>query len=199
MSWRPWEPIVRREVWRGRPWVAIPFFVISDEPQLLVTYVPEGAPFGFAEGNWPGGPHGWSHRPAWEGHGTLHLQRPGDPYAVFVFWRGPEREFDCWYVNFQDPFRRSEIGIDSHDHVVDLSSEDGRSWARKDFELLDVRVAEGRFAEPKAEEIRRDAERVEHALTEHGPWWDLAWADWTPPPGLEPPPLPASWERVPAA
>ena len=58
MSWQPWQPIVRREVWHGRPWLGIPVYVVSDEPELLVTYIPERAPFGFAEGDWPGGPMG---------------------------------------------------------------------------------------------------------------------------------------------
>ena len=59
------------------------------------------------------------------GHGTLMLRRPGDRYSIWVFWDGDEREFECWYVNFEEPYRRSKIGIDTLDHELDLWSEDG--------------------------------------------------------------------------
>ena len=76
----------------------------------------------------------------------LALHRPGDAYAVFVFWEGPERRLACWYVNFQDPFRRTAIGFDTLDHELDLVVEpDGSRWL-KDEDSLDLRVADGRFS-----------------------------------------------------
>ena len=126
MTWSPGETIVLRQIWQGRPLFAVPCVVISDEPGLLVTYLPERAPFGAVPG-WPrpGGVHPWAHRNHWEGHGTLTLRRPGDRYSIWVFWDGDEREFECWYVNFEEPYRRSKIGIDTLDHELDLWSEDG--------------------------------------------------------------------------
>ena len=99
MSWSPGDTIVLRQVWKGRPLFAFPSVVISDEPGLLVTYLPERAPFGAVPG-WPrpGGIHPWAHRAHWEGHGTLMLRRPGDRYSIWVFWQGEEREFEYWYV-----------------------------------------------------------------------------------------------------
>ena len=38
---------MRREVWRGSPWMAVSLIVVADEPDLLATYLPEGAPFVF--------------------------------------------------------------------------------------------------------------------------------------------------------
>jgi Protein of unknown function (DUF402) len=199
VSWLPGETIVFRQVWQGRPWVGIPVCVVSDEPGLLVTYLPERATFGFADGDWPGRPHPWAERSNWEGHGTLMLRRPGDRYSIWVFWRGEEREFECWYVNLEQPYRRSAIGIDTLDHELDLWSEDGVSWHLKDEEGVDECVADGRFGEPEAERIRADAAAFQATCAREGPWWDLAWAAWRPPQGQGSPAFVDGWERVPAA
>jgi len=127
------------------------------------------------------------------------LRRPDDPYSIWVFWQGDEREFDCWYVNLEEPYRRSAIGVDTLDHILDLCSEDGRIWLRKDEEMLALRVVEGRFTPTEADEIRRSADAFEAEYDRSGPWWDLAWAEWTPPPDMASPGLPEGWELVPAA
>jgi len=44
-------------------------------------------------------------------HGMLALHWEGVDHAVFVFWKGEEREHDFWYFNLQDAPRRHEIGV----------------------------------------------------------------------------------------
>jgi hypothetical protein len=185
-----------REVWRGRPWSGIPVLVVDDTPELLAVYLPEHAPMAFPAGDWPGGRHPWHGVPAWRGHGVVMLHRPADAYAVWVFWRGPERTFDRWYLNLQAPLERTPAGFDTLDHELDLWSPDGRSWHRKDEELLDQRVHEGRFTAAEAAAIRAEASRLEAELASDGPWWDPAWASWTPDPSWSPPRLPTGWERA---
>jgi Protein of unknown function (DUF402) len=198
VSWAPGQAIVFRQVWQRRPLFAFPCLVVSDAPGLLVTYLPERAPFGAVPG-WPGGVHPWANRECWEGHGTLMLRRPGDRYSIWVFWHGEEREFECWYVNLEQPYRRSAIGIDSLDHELDLWSEDGLTWHLKDEEGVELRVSEGRFDAREAERIWTDAAAFQAEYAHSGPWWDLAWAEWTPPADLVTPSLPEGWELVPAA
>lgn len=200
MSWSPGDPIVLRQVWQGRPLFAVPCVVLSDEPGLLATYLPERAPFGAVPG-WPGphGVHPWAHRAHWEGHGTLMLRRPGDRYSIWVFWQGEGREFECWYVNLEEPYRRSAIGIDTLDHELDLRSEDGAIWHLKDEEGVKECVADGRFDEHEADRIWTDAAAFQAEYEHNGPWWDLSWAEWEPPRDSDPPQLPGGWERVPAA
>jgi hypothetical protein len=199
VSWARGDTIVLRQVWHGRPWAAIPLVVVSDEPELLLTYLAERTPFGFASGDFPGGTHPWEERGRWQGHGTLMLRRPRDPYSVWVFWRGEQRDFSCWYLNFEEPFRRSAIGIDTLDHELDLLSRDGRTWTRKDEEMLASRVADGRFSAAVAEQVRRDAAAFEAEYAANGPWWDPAWANWRPPAGFAAPALPDGWAHIPAA
>src|SRR6478672_2093334 len=99
MPWAAGEVVVRREVWRGILWMAVSVIVVQDEPELFATYLPEGAAFAFPDDDHELGPHPWQDRGAWEGHGVLMLQRPGESYAVWHFWDGPARAFEGWYVN----------------------------------------------------------------------------------------------------
>jgi hypothetical protein len=181
--WSEGETIVRREVRNdGWAWCQIPVVVVRDEPGLLVTFIPTGAPFTF-----PPGPetHPWAERERWQGHGVLMLQRPADSYAVWVFWHGAEREFSSWYLNLQEPFRRTDHGYDTQDLELDLILHpDGRiEW--KDDDLLDLRVEEGRFTQDQAREIRAEGHRLEAELATRGHWWDSWWALWEPDPAWD--------------
>ena len=187
--WSEGETIVRREVVHGLPWSEFPVVVVRDEPELLVTYVAAGTPFSF-----PPHPlvHPWrGNHSTWVGHGMLMLQRPGDAYAVFVLWHGEEREFRSWYLNLQEPFRRTDVGYDTQDLELDLILHpDGRiEW--KDDELLDARVEEGRFTQDQAREIRAEGERV---IAESP--WPTGWEDWRPPEDWGPLGLPRDWHVV---
>ena len=64
--WQAGETIVRREVRNdGWAWLEIPVVVVRDEPDLLATYIPTGAPFTF-----PPGPESTRGRTASAGRGT---------------------------------------------------------------------------------------------------------------------------------
>lgn len=198
MGWDRGDVILRREIVFGQPWLVVPVIVVLDAADLLVTYIPEGAPFGFPPGSWPtpDGRHPWHGRHAWEGHGTLMLQRPGDSYAIWHFWRGSERTFTGWYVNLQEPFRRTTAGYDTQDLELDiLVSLDG-SWTFKDWDLVDQRVAEGRFSATQAESIHIEGERIAAELSSGVHWWDRAWTSWIPDPTWPTPSLPPRWEAA---
>jgi uncharacterized protein DUF402 len=186
----PGEPIVRREVWRGTPKVAWGGIVVEDTPDLLALYMPEGSPFEFAE-DFFGAPHPWSSRSRWEGHGVLQLQRPGEMHAVWVFWHGPEREFRGWYVNLQEPFRRTKLGFDTQDLELDLVVGLDGSWHYKDEEKLAGWIERGRWTEDEVAAIRREGERIAVELDACRRWWSEDWANWRPDPGWRAPALAA--------
>ena len=178
--WSAGDVVVRREVRNsGWCWLEVPVIVVQDDTDLLVTYIPEGAPFTFPPGPEP---HPWSDRRAWRGHGVLMLQRPRDAYAVWVFWQGPERAFHGWYLNLQEPFRRSRAGYDTQDLELDIWIPAGGTWQLKDDELLDLRVQEGRFTQDQARATRREAARITAELDAGRRWWDPWWALWEPDP-----------------
>jgi hypothetical protein len=178
----PGEAIVRREVWRGEPKFAWGGIVVEDTASLLALYMPGGSPLAFAE-DFFGTPHPWSARDRWQGHGVLQLQRPGEMHAVWVFWHGPEREFTGWYVNLQEPFRRTELGFDTQDLELDLVIRPDGSWHYKDAEKLVEWVERGRWTEDEVAAIRREGERVACELDAGRRWWSEDWAEWRPDPG----------------
>lgn len=207
--WNPGELIVRREVlglgptpppdprpdWHGRPWEALPVFVVEDSPDRLVSYIAEGAEIGFVDGDWPtpSGLHPWHGRERWSGHGCLMVQRIGDPYAVWHFWTGPERAFTCWYLNLQADVARTSIGYDTQDFELDFVVFPDGSWLVKDLEVLDDRVAEGRFTAELVDWIRGLGDEISADLDAGHHWWDMSWRDWEPPTSWVNPQLPKGW------
>jgi Protein of unknown function (DUF402) len=176
------EIAIVRQVRARRCWLEVPVRVIRDDGAVLITYVPSGAPFTFPDADFPWGEHPWRDRGAWVGPGMLVQQRAGEPHAVCALWTGAGRRFSGWYINFQDPFRRTADGFDSLDHVVDLVlGVDGRyQW--KDVEEFEQFVAEGRFTTAEARAIRVEAARVAADLGQGRRWWDDGYASWSPPP-----------------
>jgi Protein of unknown function (DUF402) len=183
--WSRGEVVVRREVLNdGRAWLEVPVIVVRDDEELLATFIAEGAPFRFPDGPWPapGGRHPWHGKERWHGHGVLMLQRPGEAHAVWLFWRGRERTFAGWYVNIQEPFRRTSDGYDTQDLELDIWIPLDRLWEWKDEELLVQRIREGRFTDEQVAGIRAEGERIARELDAGRRWWDEKWASWVPDP-----------------
>ena len=198
MAWRRGEVIVYREVWRGVPWCACPVVVVEDAPDLLVTYLPEETPFAFPPSA-DGRPHPWSGKRAWGGHGVLMLRRPGEAYSVWHLWDGPERTFAGWYLNLEEPARRTEAGFDTQDLELDVWMPRGDRWRFKDAELLDQRVREGRYTTEQVNAIRALGDEVGAMLDRGERWWDERWASFVPDPAWRAPSFPDGWEEVPAS
>lgn len=196
MRWRPGDAIVRREMWRGRPWLGFAVTVVRDDPDLLALYLAEGTRFAFPDGDWPGGRHPWHGRGAWTGHGVLQLQRPGDAHAIWVFWNGPGRRFAGWYVNLQAPFRRTTRGVDTLDHELDIWIPAGGAWRWKDEDLLEGTVGTGRFTREEVAAIRAEGDRLAVELDAGRRWWGDEWKAWRPDPGWPVPELPERWEHA---
>jgi hypothetical protein len=53
MTWRPGQPVVRREILGDRPWLGWMVNVVEDSPDRFVTYSPSGSCFHFPAGDWP--------------------------------------------------------------------------------------------------------------------------------------------------
>jgi hypothetical protein len=177
--------IVRREVLNdGRAWAEIAVIVVADTPGLLVTYIAEEAPFRFPPGDWPtpDGRHPWHGKERWHGHGALMLQRPGDAYAIRVFWSGAERGFHGWYINLQEPFRRTAIGYDTQDLELDIWVPVAGRWQLKDDDMLEQRIDEGRFTPTQVAATRAEAKRIPDDLDAGRRWWSDDWARWRPDP-----------------
>jgi hypothetical protein len=209
--WSFGDVVVRREVlgfgldfaedespsWLRRPWAAIPVHVIDHDHDTLVAYIPPEAELDFVEGDWPtpDGRHPWHGRDLWRGHGVVMLHRRGEPYSVWHFWSGPERAFTAWYVNLQAPYAETAIGFDTQDFELDIVVSPDGTWALKDDDVLDRRVAEGRFRPEHAAWFRDVAGDITGQLDAGIVPWSQAWTDWAPPPGWRGTRLPTGWEQ----
>ena len=187
---------MHREVWRGAPWSAFPVVVVDDAPELLVTYLPEESPFVFPPSA-DGRPHPWARKRAWHGNGMLALRRPGEACSVMHFWNGPDRRFAGWYLNLEEPFRRTATGYDTQDLELDVWVPVDGPWQLKDSDLLEQRVREDRFTDEQAVEIRRLGDELLEQLDRGERWWDEHWASFTPDAGWRAPTFPVGWEATP--
>jgi hypothetical protein len=170
--------------------------VVEDSPELLVTYLPEEAPFVFPPSA-DGRPHPWAGKRRWEGHGMLALRRPGEACSVMHFWEGPERRFAGWYLNLEEPFRRTAAGFDGQDLELDVWVPVDEDWRFKDEDLVEQRVSEGRFTEEQATAIRALGEAIGATLDRGARWWDERWASFEPDPVWRAPAFPDGWEETP--
>jgi Protein of unknown function (DUF402) len=182
---RPGEPIAIRHVWRGRIFLAAAMIVVQDEPDLLVTWLPPGAEYKRPERR-EELPYEQPlvDRP-WREPGVVQLTRPGDAHSVIVF---PGAN---WYVNLQEPLRRSRIGFDTADHLLDLVRTPGGEWRWKDEHELVAAVERGFLTSREAAAIREEGERV---IAADG--FPTGWEDFEPDPDWRAPRLPSGWDEV---
>ena len=101
-------------------------------------------------------------------------------------WR--DGAFAYWYVNFEQPLRRTPVGFDTFDEKLDLIVQPDGSYGWKDEDELEQAAALGLL---DAGAVRAEAKRV---LDE---WpFPTGWEDWRPDPSWPIPQLPDGWERV---
>lgn len=192
----PGDVVLRREVLHGRPWSVIPTRVVADGPELLAVFIVPGTVFGYPDHHYG---HPWLAKgnTHWRGHGKLQLHRPGDAYSVELFWKGDDRRFQGWYLNLQDPFRRTPHGFDTLDHALDYWLDADGRWEERDRDEFEEQVAEGKYDAAQADAIRRTGKEIAAMLDAGTTWWDPAWAAWTPDPGWPAPVLPDGWRDYP--
>jgi Protein of unknown function (DUF402) len=183
------DTCVRREVWRGHPWMALATNVIEDCPDLLAIHVPLGAPFGFVDEH-PLGIHPWRAASAWSGQDIVMVQRPGEAYSIWCFG-------DVVYVNLQDPLRRSAIGFDTFDHELDIIVLPDGTWSFKDDQKLEHSVDLGRFDSKQITAIRQQGALIGALIGSGHAWWtelDTDYRTWSAPSSFPIPVLPAGWQ-----
>ena len=182
-TFAPGEPLVVRHVWRGSTFLVWSTVAVRDDEELLALWLPAGAPCLR--------PKVRSELPyeqplverPWREPGVLQLWPVGAAHAVWVFEHG-------WYVNLQEPFRRSEFGVDTADQLLDLVRSSEGMWRWKDEDELVAAVERGYLSEDEASAIRAEAERVIAADS-----FPTGWEDWEPDPLWPVPTLPGGASR----
>jgi predicted RNA-binding protein associated with RNAse of E/G family len=131
---------------------------------------------------------------------TLRLMFPGRRHAVLLFWRtaGEARELARYFVNLEEPFRRTGIGFDTRDHTLDIEITPQLQARWRDEEELESHVAHGFFTPAQAAAIRAEGKAVLAELAAGSHPCLRGWSSWRPPDWrlCE---LPAGWDIEPLA
>ncbi len=127
---------------------------------------------------------------------TLVLVRPGDWHAIWVSWLDDGTQWG-WYVNLQEPVRRTPIGFATMDLALDVLVGNDRSWRWKDEDELDTFVAMGVIDVAVAERIREEGLRVARRAERNQPPFSEPWPEWKPDPSWPLPVLSEGWDECP--
>jgi hypothetical protein len=211
MRFAPGRVVVHRHFQRDRlAWVRV-MRVVSDDERGLVLWIAPGSPalslraddgrtirsMPFAE---------WITRQRqlsagkWEGTGVLKLIPPGAAHSVWWFWNDGGG-FGGWYVNLEEPGVRWDdgdvAGVDIVDQDLDICVEPDLSWLWKDeHELAERRRFPDHYWVPDPDAVRAEGERLIPVIERGRFPFDGTWCDFEPDPAwVEPPALPAGWDR----
>jgi hypothetical protein len=94
----------------------------------------------------------------WEG-ATLVAVRPGDWYATWCSWH-PDGALWGYYVNLQMPYRRTDIGIETMDLMLDVTVEPDLTWQWKDEDEFATCLELGLYSDQLGTHVRAEAERA---------------------------------------
>lgn len=174
--WSHGQHITWRNVKDGRVEYAFPAVVLQDNEDAILLFQQHGSvakrmagdrgPVGqktssqLAPMSWSGAYEDYRY----SGPHVVRAYRWGDPFSIIRSVAPDLRRIFGWYVNVELPWRRSPIGFDSRDLVLDLRWREGL-WEREDEDELLWAVERG-IVSPGEEQLARQA--AENALA----YWD---------------------------
>jgi hypothetical protein len=196
--WIPGDTGVIRGILKGKLWWACPAFIVHDMPELIALYWPVGTPtrspirrptvedelynrIQLVERNWTD-------------NDVLSMNMPGSAHSIELMWEAGSRRVRCWYVHLQEPLRRSKIGFDTMDQMLDIViSPDRSSWHWKDEDEFSQAETMGVYTHVQVQSIRSEGERVIGQLKGNASPFCDGWEDWTPPEAWGIPVFPEGW------
>jgi hypothetical protein len=132
----------------------------------------------------------------WLGLGVLRVHRFGQPWSVWRWLDSDGRWSDDFYVNLEDAWRRTAIGFDSGDWILDVVARADGSWHYKDEDELEWAEVTNEVTAQWVARVRA-AGVAAIAHIEANAWpFDADWDRWLPPEGADLPVLPGEWDTV---
>ncbi len=204
--WARGDQVVFRYRNHERITAAIPMMVVEDSPSLVALFVPAETPLKrrvLLDGSpWPRAiPYEEQTALPWRmGDGVMHehsilqLTRPGAAHSIWLMWRGGDWSFRRWYINLQTPLRRTPVGFDTRDQVLDMVVLPDLSWHWKDEDEFAAAQRIGRFTPEEAAAIRAEGETAIAAVKQRAWPFDASWNEWRPDPAWPVPTLPEGWD-----
>lgn len=178
--WNAGDAVLFRSILdTGRIGAVVPMTVVGDEDELVALYLAPGTVCKRRAGR-RGGPRGrqmvedsglhedWT----WRENRRLFLWQPNAGHAVSLFWRDADDTFLGWYVDVLRPMRRTPLGFDTRDLILDVVVNPDRSWQLKDEDELRSTGRFGRMrrttSAPKRCEPRRCLRPATRSSTSDG-------------------------------
>lgn len=116
----------------------------------------------------------------------LRLIHEGDAHGSYVFW-DESWKFLGWYINFQEPFRRNPLGIDTMDQTLDLElAPDRGRWRWKDEAEFPAGIEYGWYTEAMLDDVKACGMRVLELAQAGEPPFGDGWEHWRPDPAWGP-------------
>ncbi len=181
---------------------AYPTIVVQDTSDLIALYLPAGAVGKDTEKKptpqellTPAKINIVDYK--WDRTDVLMLIIPGEAFSTYVMWKTGTKILDCWYINLQEPTRRTSIGFDTMDNMLDVVvSPDMRDWKWKDDDEFAEAERIGFYSHKKAREIWAEGEKAVNLLTSKR--WSLykEWEKWQAKPEWEIPKLSPFWDKM---
>jgi hypothetical protein len=171
----------------GRVWRAQACRIVEESTTAMAFWIPAGAPAKVPSGGLRIPSDQWELEDAAPNRDQLCVARPGRAHSIYLFW-SDDWELSHWYVNFEEPLRRTPVGFDTFDQKLDLIVMPDGTYRWKDEDELEQAAALG-LLDPDA--IRAEAARV----LEEWPF-PTGWEDWQPDASWPVPQLPEGWDRV---
>jgi hypothetical protein len=199
--WQPGSPIVLRGVWHQRICWACAATVVIDTSDLIALYWQAGTPEK-APANRPTPRDQLENQiilvdRKWTDTDVLMLATPGAAHSVYLMWQTGTRNLRCLYVELQEPLRRTAIGFDTMDQLLDIVISSDRShWHWKDEDEFAEAIAIGLYTPEEAQAIRAEGERVIERLQAGLPPFYNGWERWSAPTEWDIPALPDNWDDL---
>lgn len=112
---------------------------------------------------------------------------------------GSSRTFFKYFVNLEEPFRRTPVGFETQDHTLDIELTSDLTWNWRDVEEFEEHVRLGFYTTGLANEVWCEGNRVINEI-ERGTHPGLdGWRKWQPDPSWPIPEMPPDWSSSPVA
>jgi hypothetical protein len=210
-TWKTGDSVTLRGIYNGRVWYLQSAIVVKDTEEEVALAVLPGAecaaPSGYINGK-----HGeqgqwdrwddyrrdnWQMQEYnWRTNRLLVLLQPRKYYSTIYFWQDDTDKFLCYYVNFQLPFQRSQMGFDTLDLELDIIVNPDLSFEWKDLHEYQKGIEGGILLKAWTDKIEEGKKEVFEKRDKRCYPFDGKWLDWRPASNWSPSKLPADWDKI---
>lgn len=186
----------------GRIEICWPCRVVEDRADVVALFIAEGSPYmaspkkTAAQKRRQPLPPVPPDRFLWR-NDTLRVMLPGRAHSVSLSWEPRSRRLLKYFVNMEEPFRRTPVGFDTQDHTLDIEATPALDWRWRDEQELANHVEEGFYTPALAAAARLEGERAIEAMRRREHACVRGWPDWRPPRDWGVPPFVAGWDTTP--